>query len=215
MSCSSSVSAFPSHLFCPMFGLLQNPANVSQYWHTTPPLVVSPPPKKFQQNTLGRKHFVIWGSCLNSLSSIGTSYSRKIATALSWFRLPQRKPVCGGTRVSALLTETSYLSVFSSELYALSLREFTSSGWTWLPPGTSISCLFPALDFKHGGQGCKASRREQRNIIDKTNMLHPLWVTGSGFHFLVYIRNQGVRRNAHGIQDRGWGGGGGSLISEF
>lgn len=43
-------------------------------------------------------------------------------------------------------------------------------------------------------------------------MLHPLWVTGSGFHFLVYIRNQGVRRNAHGIQDRGWGGWGGDPL---
>lgn len=39
----------------------------------------------------------------------------------------------------------------------------------------------------------KASRREQRNIMGKTNMLHLLWVIWSGFHFLVYIWNQGVR----------------------
>lgn len=32
-------------------------------------------------------------------------------------------------------------------------------------------------------------------------MLHPLWVTGSGFHFLVSMWNPGVRRNARGIQD--------------
>lgn len=75
------------------------------------------PPPKFQQNALGRNCVVIWGLSFNLLLSTGTSYSRKTDTAFSRCRvpgLPQRKPVCGGTWVSALLTETSYLSVFSS-----------------------------------------------------------------------------------------------------
>lgn len=45
-----------------------------------------------------------------------------------------------------------------------------------------------------GDREGKATRREQRNIMDKTNMIHLLWVIWSGFHFLVYIRSQGVRK---------------------
>lgn len=33
----------------------------------------------------------------------------------------------------------------------------------------------------------KASRREQRNIMGKRNVLHLLWAIWSAFHFLVYI----------------------------
>lgn len=62
------------------------------------------------------------------------------------------------------------------------------------------SCVCSQLSTSNTGErGGKPSRREQRNIMGKTNMLHVLWAVWSGFHFLVYIWNQGVR-STNGIQ---------------
>lgn len=88
-------------------------------------------------------------------SSTGNAYLRKMARMFS--KAPsaptaKEKPACKG-RVDLSPTGTNVILVLSSAtVSALSPGEFTSSAWTWLLPGTSILCLFPALNFKHRGE---------------------------------------------------------------
>lgn len=99
-----------------------------------------------------------------------------------------------GRWVSPPLARMSSLGVFRS---------------LYLPFASASSLARAELDFSLGPQShvCsqlstsntgdregKASRREQRNIMDKTNMIHLLGVIWSGFHFLVYIGSQGVKK---------------------
>lgn len=130
------------------------------------------------------------GSGVSSLSSTGASYLRKTGTAFRWCHtrsLPQRNLFVKAQRGSALLTEMSYSSVFSSSHMPFvpgSSPALAELGFSLGPQSLVCSQLSTS---NTGGQRSKASRFEQRNIMDKTNRLHPLWVTGSGFHFLLYI----------------------------
>lgn len=93
----------------------------------------------------------------------------------------------------------SYLSIFSSRylpFVSVSSPVQAELGFSLGPQSHVCSQLRTS---NTGNREGKASRREQRNIMDKTNLFHLLWVIWSGFHFLVYTWNQGVRR-ASGIQ---------------
>lgn len=88
----------------------------------------------------------------------------------------------------------SHLSIFSSRYLPL----VSASSPAQAEPGSSLGpqslvCSQLSTSNTEDREG-KASRREQRNIMGKTNMLHLLWVIWSGFHFLVYIWSQGRKK---------------------
>lgn len=110
-------------------------------------------------------------------------------------RQPGRS-LCGkaGGSLSPPPAQMSHGSVFLS----LCLPSVSVSSLDRAEPGFSLGpqshgCSQLSTSNTGDREG-KATRREQRNIMDKTNVIHLLWVIWSGFHFLVYIRSQGVRK---------------------
>lgn len=115
MSCLSLLSTFLSPIGSAV-DLLQSHANISRV-SAHCPLPRGCVPSKSQQNVIVGKCFVIWGLCVNWLLSTGANYLRNTTMTFSRChapRLPKRNLFVKARWASALLTEMSYLSVFSS-----------------------------------------------------------------------------------------------------
>lgn len=155
-------------------------------------------PENHSIQCLWQKILCNTGMCISSfpLSSVGDAYLRKLprwSARLHSPRQPNRNVFVEARWVSPLLAPKSYLSIFSSRylpLVPVSSPVQAKLGFSLGPQSHVCSQLSTS---NTGDTEGKASRREQRNIMGKTNRLHLLWVMWSGFHFLVYMKPGGKK----------------------
>lgn len=130
------------------------------------------------------------GLCVNSLPSspIGDTHLGKTTKTFSRApsTIPTRKQaVCKGAAALPSPGTNVILEYCERTLCVPSPREFTLQAELGFSLGLQASVCSQLPTSNTGHREDNPSRRE-RNIMGKANTLHLLWVTGSGFHFLVY-----------------------------